>query len=74
MDNALVGNVDNKAVVVLFDAGTRNGVKYYRPQFQSDCGRIYNPIYQMDNGSTTCLIREERIQKYNNIDNKNHQS
>ncbi|WP_227535314.1 hypothetical protein, partial [Klebsiella pneumoniae] len=60
--------------VVLFDAGTRNGVKYYRPQFQSDCGRIYNPIYQMDNGSTTCLIREERIQKYNNIDNKNHQS
>ncbi|EPL6079634.1 hypothetical protein RFG42_004208 [Klebsiella pneumoniae] len=74
MDYALVGNVDNKAVVVLFDAGTRNGVKYYRPQFQSDCGRIYNPIYQMDNGSTTCLIREERIQKYNNIDNKNHQS
>ncbi|XFV43178.1 hypothetical protein AAHX04_15040 [Klebsiella pneumoniae] len=74
MDNALVGNVDNKAVVVLFDAGTRNGVKYYGPQFQSDCGRIYNPIYQMDNGSTTCLIREERIQKYNNIDNKNHQS
>ncbi|WP_411545811.1 hypothetical protein QM151_18695 [Klebsiella pneumoniae] len=74
MDNAFVGNVDNKAVVVLFDAGTRNGVKYYRPQFQSDCGRIYNPIYQVSSGSTTCLIREERIQKYNNIDNKNHQS
>ncbi|HAZ7484471.1 TPA: hypothetical protein ACSXT8_004640 [Escherichia coli] len=61
MNNAFVGNVDNKAVAVLFDAGTRNGVKYYRPQLQSDCGRIYNPIYQMDNGSTICLIRDSRI-------------
>lgn len=29
MDKALVGNVDNKAIIVLFDTGTRNGVKYY---------------------------------------------
>ncbi|ELF2682314.1 hypothetical protein ACSGWJ_003019 [Escherichia coli] len=63
MDKALVGNVDNKAIIVLFDTGTRSGVKYYRPQFQSDCGRTYNPIYQVDNGSTTCHIREERIKK-----------
>ena len=55
--------MDNKAIIVLFDTGTRNGVKYYRPQFQSDCGRTYNPIYQVDNGSTTCHIREERIKK-----------
>lgn len=61
MDKALVGNVDNKATIVLFDAGTRNGVKYYRPQFHSECGRVYNPIYQMDNGSTGCMIRAERI-------------
>lgn len=61
MDKAFVGTVDNKATIVLFDAGTRNGVKYYRPQFQSDCGRIYNQIYQADNGSTGCMIRESRI-------------
>ncbi|CTT60677.1 hypothetical protein EU721_24805 [Escherichia coli] len=61
MDKAFVGTVDNKATIVLFDAGTRNGVKYYRPQFHSDCGRTYNPIYQVDNGSTMCLIRDTRI-------------
>ncbi|MBK0077878.1 hypothetical protein IAE49_01190 [Kosakonia sp. S58] len=60
MDKAYVGYVNNKAVV-LFDAGTRNGVKYYRPQFQSDCGRIYNKSYQDDNSSTGCLIRDTRI-------------
>lgn len=68
MDKAFVGTVDYKATIVLFDAGTRNGVKYYRPQFHSDCGRTYNPIYQVDNGSTGCMIRESRIadlQPYN---------
>ncbi len=58
MNNAFVGYVDNQAVV-LFNAGTRNGVKYYRPQFQSDCH--YNKYYQDDNNSTECLIRESRI-------------
>jgi len=60
MDKAYVGYVDNKAVV-LFDAGTRNGVKYYRPKFQSDCGRLYSKIYQDDNTSTGCFIRSSRI-------------
>lgn len=60
MDKAHVGYVDNEAVV-LFDAGTRNGVKYYRPQFHSDCGRLYSKIYQDDNTSTGCLIRDSRI-------------
>jgi len=60
MDKAHVGYVDNKAVV-LFDASTCNGVKYYRPRFQSDCGRIYNKSYQDDNSSTVCLIRDTRI-------------
>jgi len=58
MNNAFIGYVDNQAVV-LFTAGTRNGVKYYRPQFQSDCH--YNKYYQDDNNSTECLIRESRI-------------
>lgn len=43
-------------------------MKYYRPQFHSDCGRTYNPIFQMDNGSTTCFIRDSRVadlQPYN---------
>jgi len=61
MDKAYVGYVDNKAVV-LFEDSTRNGVKYYRPQFQSDCGRIYNKFYQDDNSSTGCLVRESRIE------------
>lgn len=58
MDRALVGYVDNHAVV-LFPAGERNGVKLYRPQFQSECS--YNKYYQDDNSSTGCLIRESRI-------------
>lgn len=58
MDKALVGYVDNQAVVVL-PAGERNGVKYYRPQFQSDCH--YNKMYQTDNTSTGCMIRASRI-------------
>ncbi len=57
MDNAYVGYIENRAVV-MFDAGTRNGVKYYRPQFQSDCGHVYNKTYQDDNSSTGCKIRE----------------
>lgn len=72
MDNAYVGYVDNQAVV-MFDAGTRNGVKYYRPQFQSDCGHAYNKTYQDDNSSTGCLIRESRINDlhpYNNHPDK----
>jgi len=60
MNDALIGYVDNQAVVV-FPAGERNGVKYYRPQFQSDCGRVYNKIYQDDNSSTGCMIRESRL-------------
>ena len=60
MDKAYVGYVDSKAVV-LFDAGTRNEVKYYRPQFQSDCGRIYNKLYHDDNTSSGCLIRDTHI-------------
>lgn len=62
MDNAYEGYVDNKAEV-LFEAGTRNGVKYYRPQFQSDCGSFYSKIYQDDNTSTGCYVRESRIEE-----------
>ena len=58
MDRAYVGYVDNKAVV-LFDAGTRNGVKYYRPQFQSQC--LYNKAYFDEQSSTGCVINEARI-------------
>lgn len=58
MDKALVGYVDNQAVIV-FPTGERNGVKYYRPQFQSDCH--YNKMYQADNNSTGCMIRESRL-------------
>ena len=58
MDKALVGYVDNQAVVV-FPAGERNGVKYYRVLLQSDC--YYNKMYQADNNSTGCMIRESRL-------------
>lgn len=58
MDNAYVGYVDNQAVV-LFDAGTRNGVHYYRPQFQSECH--YNKAYIDEQSSTGCVINEARI-------------
>ncbi|WP_445336068.1 hypothetical protein ACSR9E_14030 [Citrobacter koseri] len=60
MDKAMIGYVEGQAIV-MFPAGERNGVKMYRPQFHSDCGKVYNKIYQMDNGSTGCLIRESRI-------------
>lgn len=60
MDKAYVGYVNNHAVV-LFDAGYSNGVKVYRPQFSSDCGKVYDKYYQMDNTSTNCLVRESRI-------------
>ncbi|MEP9178640.1 hypothetical protein ABKT77_07605 [Enterobacter cloacae] len=60
MDKAYVGYVNNHAVV-LFDAGYSNGVKVYRPQFSSDCGKVYDKFYQTDNTSTTCLVRESRI-------------
>lgn len=58
MDNALVGYVDSRAVV-MFPAGERNGVKYYRPQFASECP--YNKYYQDDDSSTGCMVRESRI-------------
>lgn len=58
MDRAHIGYIDNQAVV-LFDAGTRNGVKYYRPQFQSQCH--YNKAYFDEQSSTGCVINEERI-------------
>ncbi|RKQ40160.1 hypothetical protein [Enterobacter sp. R1(2018)] len=58
MNDALVWYVDNQAVVV-FPAGERNGVKYYRPQFASECH--YNKYYQGDNSSTGCMIRESRL-------------
>lgn len=60
MEQAYVGYVNNHAMV-LFDAGYSNGVKVYRPQFASDCGKVYDKYYQMDNSSTTCLVRESRI-------------
>lgn len=58
MDKAYVGYVDQQAVV-LFDAGMRNGVKYYRPQFQSQCH--YNKAYFDEQSSTGCVINEARI-------------
>lgn len=58
MDKAYVGYVDQKAVV-LFDAGIRNGTKYYRPQFQSDCH--YNKAFFDEQSSTGCVINEARI-------------
>lgn len=58
MDQAYIGYVDNQAVV-LFDAGTRDGSKYYRPQFQSDCH--YNKVYFDEQSSTGCVINEARI-------------
>lgn len=58
MDKAFVGYVDNQAVV-LFDAGNRNGVKYYRPQFQSDCH--YNKYFIDEQSSTGCVINESRV-------------
>lgn len=60
MDKAYVGYVNNHAVV-LFQDSERNGVKYYRPQFSSGCGKVYDKYYQDDNTSTTCLVRESRI-------------
>ena len=60
MDKAYVGYVNNHAVV-LFQDSVRDGVTYYRPQFSSDCGKVYDKYYQMDNTSTTCLVRESRI-------------
>lgn len=60
MDKAYVGIVDNAKVVVMFEDSTRNGIKYYRPQFASECP--YNKVYAAtDSNSTTCLIRENRI-------------
>lgn len=58
MNKAYVGYVDQQAVV-LFDAGIRNGVRYYRPQFQSDCH--YNKVYFDEQSSTGCVINEARI-------------
>ncbi|TWD31568.1 hypothetical protein [Pantoea sp. SJZ147] len=58
MNKAYVGYVDNQAVV-MFDAGTRNGAKYYRPQFQSQCH--YNKAYFDEQSSTGCVINEARI-------------
>lgn len=60
MNKAYVGYV-NEHAVVLFEDRTINNEKYYRPQFQSDCGKVYDKYYQMDNTSTTCLVRESRI-------------
>lgn len=67
MDNAVVGIVDNAKVVVMFEDSTKDGVKYYRPQFGSDCP--YNKAYDDDSNSTTCLIRETRITQ---MDSYNH--
>ncbi|MCT8173056.1 hypothetical protein ACRAOD_17445 [Raoultella ornithinolytica] len=58
MDKAYIGYVDQQAVV-MFDAGIRNGVRYYRPQFQSDCH--YNKAYFDEQSSTGCVINETRI-------------
>ncbi|MDF9910177.1 hypothetical protein [Pantoea agglomerans] len=58
MDKAFVGYIDNQAVV-MFDAGTRNGAHYYRPQFQSQCH--YNKAYFDEQSSTGCVINEARI-------------
>lgn len=58
MEEALVGYVDNQAVV-LFDAGIRNSIQYYRPQFPSDCH--YNKVYIDEQSSTGCVINKARI-------------
>jgi len=58
MDKAFVGYVDQQAVV-LFEAPMRNGVKYYRPQFQSQCH--YNKAFFDEHSSTGCVINEARI-------------
>lgn len=58
MDKAFVGYVDNQAVV-LFDAGKRNGIQYYRPQFQSECH--FNKAYIDEQSSTGGVINEARI-------------
>ena len=57
MDQAMVGTVDGEQVVVMFPAGDG----FYRPQFSTDCRRIYNKYYQMDNNSTGCRIAAERV-------------
>jgi len=59
MDKALVGYVYSQHAVVVFPAGERNGVKYYRSQFASDCS--YNKYYQDDDSSIGCMIRESRL-------------
>ncbi len=59
MDKALVGYVDSQHAVVVFPAGERNGVKYYRSQFASECS--YNKYYQDDDSSIGCMIRESRL-------------
>lgn len=59
MDSAYVGVVDGSRVMVLRDAHTRNGVKMYRPQFDTDCP--YSGRYVSDYTSTTCYIRESRV-------------
>lgn len=59
MKRAVVGNVDGQYSIVMFPAGERNGIKYYRPQFASECP--YNKIYQTDSNSVSCYIRESRI-------------
>ena len=60
MDKAMIGYVEGQTIV-MFPAGELNSVKMYRPQFHSNCGKVYNKIYQMDNGSTGCMVRESRI-------------
>lgn len=66
MNDAKVADINGRTIV-MFDAGTRNGVKYYRPQFASDCQ--YEKIYEDDDTSTGCLIRESRL---TNIHSYNH--
>lgn len=62
MDKAVVGYVDGGSQpVVMFPVGVRNGVMLYKPQFSSDCGKVYNSDYQSDNTTTNCYIRSERI-------------
>lgn len=59
MDSAYVGVVDGSRTMVLRDAHPRNGVKMYRPQFDSDCP--FSGRYVSDYTSTTCYIRESRV-------------
>ncbi|WP_421670324.1 hypothetical protein [Rahnella sp. EDr1-12] len=62
MDRAVVGYVDGGSQpVVMFPVGVRNGVMLYKPQFSSDCGKVYNSDYQADNTTTNCYVRESRI-------------